>query len=271
MNHLHYQKLWGATADLSRSRTATILIGTITSKLYQASIYGLHPSGSTGFELILDRILIQDYRKLILFNRTGCVGLAIPYPDISVHALQRREDPATKEDVQTIYLQITKSNSFDDHDPDETISLTLFPASAGPSHEGTEVQSGEVGVDETSAEIRGPAMELFNAISACSSLHPGPASPSSSLEEGIRNQGLESDDAGASETLPSNGLPAAVPGSGGWITAENMHNFFDEEGNWRGGGLGRGAGITRAREDEGTNGDPSVEDSGGDTKWRRTD
>lgn len=29
-----------------------------------------------------------------------------------------------------------------------------------------------------------------------------------------------------------------MPGSGGWITAENVEQFFDEEGNWRGRGEG---------------------------------
>lgn len=28
------------------------------------------------------------------------------------------------------------------------------------------------------------------------------------------------------------GLPPAMPGSGGWITAENLHEHFDGEGNW---------------------------------------
>ena len=91
------------------------------------------------------------------------------------------------------------------------------------------------------------------------------------------------------------GLPPPLPGSGGWITAENMGEFFDEEGNWRGGtaesggvrgdvvGLGPGAGVVRGRneieEQEGEGG--QVEEGGGEyaeegagvgeeTKWRRT-
>ena len=68
------------------------------------------------------------------------------------------------------------------------------------------------------------------------------------------------------------GLPPPMPGSGGWITADNVGEFFDEEGNWRGGWLGPGAGMVRSRdEDEGADG--VVEDADGDgdeTKWRRT-
>jgi nucleotide-sensitive chloride channel 1A len=54
-----------------------------------------------------------------------------------------------------------------------------------------------------------------------------------------------------------------MPGSGGWITAENVHEYFDEEGNWTGPGaegaeeeedgaaeeLGEGAGRTRNRDE----------------------
>ena len=56
------------------------------------------------------------------------------------------------------------------------------------------------------------------------------------------------------------GLPPPVPGSGGWITAENVGEFFDEEGGWR------GAGRVRGRE-EGEEG----EGDGEETKWRRTE
>jgi nucleotide-sensitive chloride channel 1A len=52
------------------------------------------------------------------------------------------------------------------------------------------------------------------------------------------------------------GLPPAMPGSGGWITADNVHEYFDEEGNWIGGEegvsgeLGEGAGVVHGREEE---------------------
>ena len=46
-------------------------------------------------------------------------------------------------------------------------------------------------------------------------------------------------------------LPPPMPGSGGWITADNAHEFFDEDGNWRGrgGSLGEGAGRVRGRDE----------------------
>ncbi|CAK7265484.1 hypothetical protein SEPCBS119000_001535 [Sporothrix epigloea] len=60
-------------------------------------------------------------------------------------------------------------------------------------------------------------------------------------------------------------LPPPMPGSGGWITAENAHEFFDEDGNWRGrdGSLGGGAGRVRGRDEveAGENEEPTVSDS----------
>lgn len=70
-------------------------------------------------------------------------------------------------------------------------------------------------------------------------------------------------------------LPPPMPGSGGWITAENVGELFDEEGNWRGGGeaLGEGAGSVRRREeeDDGVDGDGDPGGEAEETKWRRTD
>jgi nucleotide-sensitive chloride channel 1A len=52
------------------------------------------------------------------------------------------------------------------------------------------------------------------------------------------------------------GLPPPFPGSGGWITAENVGEYFDADGNWIGGGegeevepLGDGAGRVRGRDE----------------------
>ncbi|OAA64437.1 hypothetical protein SPI_03084 [Niveomyces insectorum RCEF 264] len=57
--------------------------------------------------------------------------------------------------------------------------------------------------------------------------------------------------ASATTTTSTTGLPPPMPGSGGWITAENAHEYFDEEGNWRGRGgrLGEGAGRVRGRDE----------------------
>lgn len=181
--------------------------------------------------------------------------------------------------TQGLYLQLSISDGFDDHDPDGSISLTLVPAvnqspeASLPDH-----------VEASTQSPLTPITALFAALSACANLHPDPASPTSSIAD-IDDSALEGYD-GVDEgpvfdydvldSAGGNGLPPPMPGSGGWITAENVDQFFDEHGNWQGRGLGPGAGIVRAREDEdedtGTGEiDGEKVGDGEDTKWRRTD
>ena len=86
-------------------------------------------------------------------------------------------------------------------------------------------------------------------------------------------------DAGESYTGQQTALPPPMPGSGGWITAENVGDFYDEEGNLRSEnqGLGEGAGSVRRREEDGGSEDGEGGGVDGDgvgdgeeTKWRRT-
>lgn len=67
--------------------------------------------------------------------------------------------------------------------------------------------------------------------------------------EGFRGVFRGGNQYGAVSAIPD--LPPPMPGSGGWITAENAHEFFDEDGNWRGrgGSLGEGAGRVRGRDE----------------------
>lgn len=96
---------------------------------------------------------------------------------------------------------------------------------------------------------------IFSAMNTCADLHPDPDGSEAEEDE--------------DET---------APGATGWITAENMDEYLDEDGNFRGaviGGeeeLGPGAGTVRMREDgdaeEHVNG---VNGVNGETKWQRTD
>jgi len=66
-------------------------------------------------------------------------------------------------------------------------------------------------------------------------------------------------------------LDDSAPGASGWITAENMDEYVDEEGNFTGmvigEELGPGAGTVRTRDEvtDGVNGD------GHEGKYYRTD
>ena len=156
-------------------------------------------------------------------------------------------------------------------DEEEILTITIVPGPATTS-QGQEDQEEEEEKNET------PTQTLYAAVSACSNLHPDPVEDGDEDEDeeegGLLQAGLVS--MGSTE---AGGLPPPVAGSSGWITAENMHEFFDE-GNWIAGGeepnlsLGPGAGTVRQREDgeeagegERVNGEEESEE----TKWRRTE
>jgi chloride channel, nucleotide-sensitive, 1A len=98
---------------------------------------------------------------------------------------------------------------------------------------------------------------LFTALSACSNLHPDPT-PSSPTSSNNEDPVLFEGSVGYESQLPG-ALPPPFPGSSGWITAENVGEYFDEEG-----GLKKRRG--RGEEDHG--GEEGEEE--GEGKWRRT-
>ncbi|RFU31521.1 hypothetical protein B7463_g4841, partial [Scytalidium lignicola] len=200
--------------------------------------------------------------NLILFNTSLSAGISLPYPTISLHAIQTLSDPSSpSQQVQGLYTQLDLSDPYaateEDEEP-ETVELTIIPHTPAPASSSSEPQ--------TPSEIQ----KLFEAVSNCSNLHPDPAAQEDEDMEGgggdsrIMFEGI-SGLPGVIRGASDGGLPPPFPGSGGWITAENVSEYFDEEGNWIGGGgddegLGEGAGRVRLREEveegEGkTNGD----------------
>ena len=195
--------------------------------------------------------------------------------------------------MEGVLIQIDTSDGFDDYDPDATISMTIIPCTdpISPSTlaELIEMESPEArfidgvmldsspvteSMDDFAQDDSPPpeslVQGLYNAITICTNLHPDPQSHPAGIEADIRNGDHES----AAYTTLYYGLPPPMPGSGGWITAENVNDFFDEDGNPRSGGLGPGAGTVRQREDEGNEGvdagtHDSAEGDGEDVKYRR--
>lgn len=159
----------------------------------------------------------------------------------------------------------------DDDESFDPLELTLVPYSP----EGTTI-------DQLNAQ-RNSA--LFNQISACQNLHPDPADEDDDDEEDYTDRIVFEGEAldglpGAFQGDASGGLPPPMPGSSGWITADNVDQYFDADGNWIGGGeevggeLGEGAGRVRGRHEvdgdaDGTNGDAAAED--GESKRPRTE
>jgi len=117
---------------------------------------------------------------------------------------------------------------------------------------------------------------LYSAIQVCSDLNPDPPSQEDEdMEDGFGDRiafegsvgytgisGLP----GVQQVAPVGGLPPVFPGSSGWITAENVHEYFDEDGLWIK-GLGPGAGNVRSR--DATEGD-EINGSEEDSKRVRT-
>lgn len=169
--------------------------------------------------------------------------------------------------------------SEEDTEP-ESISLTIIPtASAPPQGPGsatapTTVDAGEEVETEDQPE-QTPAQALFAALSACADLHPDPVEDDDDMEDGEGVGSSRLVQAGLAIPLSGegdDGLPPPMPGSGGWITAENMHEFVDENGNFieddaeevmeGDAALGPGAGTVHSREDEA--------DGDDETKWQKT-
>lgn len=223
----------------------------------------------------------QPTRKFLLHNPTTNTGLSIPYPSISLHAIQRLQLPNTEPQaqVQGLYMQIanpTTSTYSSADDEEDALTVTVVPET--PAQESFTPAAAEEGDEKPET----PTQTLYAAVSACSNLHPDPVEPGDEDEDDYEGEGGAFQSGLVSMGSAEGGLPPPVEGSSGWITAENMHEFFDEEGNWIAGGeeptlpLGPGAGTVRQREEEegeGVDGEEGVngDGSGEETKWRRTD
>ncbi|KAI1462397.1 regulator of volume decrease after cellular swelling-domain-containing protein [Annulohypoxylon moriforme] len=224
--------------------------------------------------------------KLILFSHQSGTGIEIPYPAITLHAIKNFRHVEKPDDVSFkfigVYMQIDFPGSEEEDDEgSDPIELTLIPFKALPKEQSsTETPA----VDPVNSER---ATALFNQVSACSNLHPDPQ------DEEDEDEGEDSFDrivfegnaeSEAIEGLPgafrgdvNGGLPPPMPGSSGWITAENVNEYFDEDGNWIGedgisGELGDGAGRVRGREEVEEDGaDGQVNGDDVDSKRPRTE
>jgi chloride channel, nucleotide-sensitive, 1A len=177
-------------------------------------------------------------------------------------------------------MQMDLLDGGSDDETFDTVDLTLVPPVP-------EADSDNPSSSSQSSSLS-PTARLFNAISACADLHPDlPVSESADGDgddddrivfEGEALEGFSGVYSGTSD----GGLPPPMPGSGGWITADNLHEFFDAEGNWIGGeggegeseseDLGEGAGRVRGRAEvdaDGINGHGAEDD--GESKRPRTE
>ena len=190
--------------------------------------------------------------------------MSIPYPSISLHALQRLRVPDTDAEVQGLYMQVAMPRAPSADDEEECITMTVVLPADAMLQEST----------EAAEEAETPTQQLYNAVSACSNLHPDPVEQGDDDDEEDGPKFISAEEHDGVFQLGSGDLPPPVDGSSGWITADNMDRFFDADGNWIAAGeppsfpLGPGAGTVRARE-----GENGVDENGDEdeTKWRKTD
>ncbi|OHF01795.1 hypothetical protein CORC01_02986 [Colletotrichum orchidophilum] len=218
-----------------------------------ASTTASAPDGTTLRE-ITEELVEQQVSVFVtsenftIFSPAQGAGVQIPYPSISIHAVKQVGTISEGIPLQAIWMQLQLADGGDGDDDFDTIDLTLIPA--------------------VTAGAQADIQKFYDAISACSDLHPDPVDEEDEEEDGrIIFEGEHEPVEGYEGVLygaPDGGLPPAFPGSGGWITAENVHEHFDADGNWigqnghqdevdEGGQLGEGAGRVRDH-DEANNG-----------------
>lgn len=163
--------------------------------------------------------------------------------------------------------------SSDEEEPPDTVSMTIIPTASAPPASTAPTANEDDAIESEDKPETTPAQAFFTALSDCSNLHPDPVGDYDE-EEGSRLM-----QAGLAVPGNSDGsLPPPMPGSGGWITAENMHEFVDENGNFimqddeeeeaaenEDEMLGPGAGTVRSHP-----GDEDKDHNLNDTKWQRT-
>jgi chloride channel, nucleotide-sensitive, 1A len=208
---------------------------------------------------------LTRHRTLTIFCPAAESGLSIPYPLISVHAIKTLS--SADQTYPSVYLQLELADGGGGDDDDfETVELTLIPPTS----------------TSTSATSPSETTKLFEAISDCSNLNPDPVEDGDEDEDDEDRIIFEGDHeavegfSGVFTGASDGRLPPPMPGSSGWITAENMHEYFDEDGNWIGdegvsGELGDGAGAIHKLDDDEEDSNGNEADEEGETKRLRKD
>ncbi|OAA80563.1 hypothetical protein LEL_00108 [Akanthomyces lecanii RCEF 1005] len=229
-------------------------------------------SGENGADVPAEELVEQQVdvyvtsENFIVFNPKAEAGVSMPYPSISIHAIKQLPSSSP-----AVWMQLEFSDGGSSDDDFNLVELTIVPPTSDAAAEGSSAT----------------ASKLYEAIAACSNLHPDPAQEGDDddadednydrivFEGSAEHEALEGF-SGVLRGTADGGLPPPMPGSGGWITADNVAEYFDEDGNWIGPGaevggeddaeeLGEGAGRTRARDEvepqDGVNGHGEEDDA----------
>jgi nucleotide-sensitive chloride channel 1A len=142
-----------------------------------------------------------------------------------------------KSTIEALYMNLSLNDpeTVNEEEDIQTLELTILPPNYSSHPEDTCIT------------------DIFNAMNTCADLHPDPDASGDEDGEDI--------------------LDDSAPGASGWITAENMDEYMDENGNFAGmvigDELGPGAGTVRTRDDtDGANGTNGVD--GHEEKYHRS-
>ncbi|KAG5915670.1 hypothetical protein E4U53_004434 [Claviceps sorghi] len=235
--HLHLKE---AGASIPQPQCGTLAIFPADSPVAAGS----EASTNGGTEQVVKQtveVFVNSQHFTIFCPKTES-GVSIPYPSISIHAVKQVPAQDGGAGASSIWMQLDFSDGGVDDDDFNTVELTISPVDAAD------------------------AQRLYDAVATCSNSHPDPTNDDDGDEEGdgydrivFEGEAVEGF-TGVLRGATDGGLPPPLPGSGGWITADNVHEYFDEEGNWTGRDdeaagpdqseeLGDGAGRTRLREE----------------------
>ncbi|RTE83760.1 hypothetical protein BHE90_001713 [Fusarium euwallaceae] len=231
---LHYH-VEGAKAQIPKANCGTLALFPADQKTEGDAVNG---DSEKSVEQTVD--VFVNSQNVILFSLKAEVGISIPYPSIGIHGIQMVVPVSGGERQEAVWMQIELSDGGADDDEFDTVSLTVIPpkAESGPSS----------------------TQQMYTAMSNCSDLHPDPVDGDDSeedddrivFESAVEHEAVEGF-TGVLRGAADGGLPPPMPGSGGWITADNVHEYFDKDGNWLGDEaeeeLGEGAGRVRVRDE----------------------
>ncbi|KAL5117461.1 hypothetical protein ACEQ8H_004626 [Pleosporales sp. CAS-2024a] len=202
------------------------------SQLQQDDAFSKFNTEQEGEEaLIKDVEIWVNSEDLILFQTTP-TGTGVAIPYPSI-ALHATMKYKSTVDALYMNLSLNDPDSVNEEEDMQTLEMTMLPPSYASNPDAACIK------------------DIFSAMNTCADLHPD--ADASADEDG------------------EDVLDDSAPGASGWITAENMDEYMDENGNFTGmvigdGELGPGAGTVRPRDDD-ANG---VNGEGHEDKYHRT-
>ncbi|KAI8933042.1 hypothetical protein NX059_009691 [Plenodomus lindquistii] len=212
-----------------------LTLAALPSQLQQDVAFAKFSSASEGENALIKDITVWVTSENLIFFQSSPTPTGVSIPYPTI-ALHATMKYGSTTDALYMSLSLNDTENVNEEDDIQVLELTVLP----PSYDST----------PEDACIKA----IFSAMNTCADLHPDP-------------NGSEDED--------DDILDESAPGATGWITADNMDEYMDENGNFRGAvldtsPLGPGAGTVRSREDGGdeTNGTNGVE--GHEEKYHRT-